>query len=403
MAFRIRFHVTRGELDNRERGRVVGRIWLKGMDEPLELDLKGNMCADIAGCLLTFHHTAETHEIPASHAPFREQAGTAGDMTASRKVRVPDLPMPEYYEACKRGEKPPEHMGNCLYLEWYSERNGRIVLETTDFECTVSEPAWLMTPEEEADRATEAAKGFGDFLGKLSEAVDKARSKTPWDKVEWDEFDHERLLRESDARADKYAELLDKYGDSDDMQDIIRKEMGWDCDDGEETDPEWAAERAEIFRAIDEASAAGELEEPAPDPATEGVDWIRTEDGDLRHPLQHRVFEGAMEFWHKVDALADEVSGDGDLQSLVFNYQTTGVKLAGALNGLAHGRSGEEFGHVIARMKRALAFLHEAQAAHSRVVEKGLLAEEDSAKLIGELFAVRGEILALMEEFRKRS
>ena len=142
MAFRIHDHVTHGEIDNRERGRITGKIWLRGSDTPVELDLTGNACADIAGCLFTFRVTSETFALPKSHTLFPDQNGIAGDMTASRKVRVPDLPFAEYYERCERGEKPPEHMGNCLHLEWYSQRNGRVVIETIDFESRVTEASW---------------------------------------------------------------------------------------------------------------------------------------------------------------------------------------------------------------------------------------------------------------------
>ena len=37
-------------------------------------------------------------------------------------------------EMIDRCEKPPEHMANCLYLEWFSEANGRVVIESTDYE-----------------------------------------------------------------------------------------------------------------------------------------------------------------------------------------------------------------------------------------------------------------------------
>ena len=35
-------------------------------------------------------------------------------------------------------------------------------------------------------------------------------------------------MKESDARTDKYMELLDKYGDSDEAGAMIAKEMGWE-------------------------------------------------------------------------------------------------------------------------------------------------------------------------------
>jgi hypothetical protein len=49
MAWRIDEQVVRGEIDNRERGRVTGKIWFAGRAEPVELQLTGNCWRDLAG------------------------------------------------------------------------------------------------------------------------------------------------------------------------------------------------------------------------------------------------------------------------------------------------------------------------------------------------------------------
>ena len=49
MAWRIEDHIVRGEIDNRVRDRITGRIWFVGRDEPIELDLTGNAWRDVAG------------------------------------------------------------------------------------------------------------------------------------------------------------------------------------------------------------------------------------------------------------------------------------------------------------------------------------------------------------------
>ena len=54
MAFRIHDSVVRGEIDNRVKGSVRGKIWVEGRAEPVTLELKGNAWPDLAGCLLTF-------------------------------------------------------------------------------------------------------------------------------------------------------------------------------------------------------------------------------------------------------------------------------------------------------------------------------------------------------------
>jgi hypothetical protein len=110
----------------------------------------------------------------------------------------------------------------------------------------------------------------------------------------WDEHDYEKFLKESDARTDKYMELLEKHGDSDEAEQTIAKEMGWLREDqGQgEREEEWMPVE-EMNRICEEAA---NTPPPEPEPHREGIDWIRTKDGDLRHPLQHRCFESAVKF-----------------------------------------------------------------------------------------------------------
>jgi hypothetical protein len=129
-------------------------------------------------------------------------------------------------------------------------------------------------------------------------------------------------MKESDARTDKYMELQEKYGDSDDAKEKIAREMGWVRELSEEEAEEESKRIEEINRACEEAL---DEPEPEPDPLTEGKDWIRTEDGDLRHPLQHRCFESAMKLWHECDELGLKDSEEDALHEFVFEFQTTSV------------------------------------------------------------------------------
>ena len=157
-----------------------------------------------------------------------EQKGTIGDLTASRKVRVYDVPLQDALEMIDRKETPPEHMANSLYLEWFSERNGRVVIESADYELTISPPEWRMTSEENEERAKQAASGMEDFMQRLDDSIEVHKKGQKDPEEPWDEHDYEKFLKESDARTDKYMELLDKYGDSDEAEARIAKEMGWD-------------------------------------------------------------------------------------------------------------------------------------------------------------------------------
>src|SRR5437867_643745 len=333
MAFRIHDSVVRGEIDNRAKGIVRGRVWVEGRAEPVSLELKGNAWPDLAGCLLTF--TNPQKRIPHQHLDSLNpmQCGGIGDLTASRKVRVFDVPLEKALEMIRRKEKPPEHMANSLYLEWFSEANGRVVIESADYELTISAPAWRMTPEEDTERAKQAAAGMDDFMQKLGEAIEQHQRGQKQPEEEWNEHDYEKFLKECDARTDKYMELLDKYGDSAEAEEKIAKEMGWLDEDQTED----GQERMSIEERNAICEAAATEPPPEPDPHREGIDWIRTEHGDLRHPLQHRCFESAMKFWHQADELGLDKPADNDLGQFIFEFQTTGAKLAGALNGIARG------------------------------------------------------------------
>jgi len=399
MAFRIHDSVVRGEIDNRVKGIVRGNIWVEGRAEPVILELQGNAWPDLAGCLLGFTNPQERFPHPHLDSLHPIQRGSIGDLTASRKVRVFDVPLEKALEMVRRKEKPPEHMANSLYLEWFSEANGRVVIESADYELTISAPEWRMTPEEDAERTKQAAAGMDGFMQKLSEAIEQQERGQKHPEEEWNEHDYEKFLKECDARTDKYLELLDKYGDSDEAEARIAEEMGWLGEDPTEEGQERMS--IEEINAICEAAA--NEPPPEPDPHREGIDWVRTEDGDLRHPLQHRCFESAVRFWNQAGELGLDTSADNDLGQFIFEFQTAGAKLAGALNSIARGEYFPEPAFTVARLKRALNHLHKSQAGLEAVAPKDLLPATMVAEARKELFEIRDGMLRLMDEFRGRA
>lgn len=408
MALRIHDFVIRGEIDNTERGCVKGKLWLHGEDQPYVLRITGNAHADLAGCRMEFTNPEKPMRMRRDLNFAHTQEGTAGDITASRKVRVMDLPMAEWMEAKRAGKPAPEHWANCLYIEWYSATNGRVVIEIPEAKVKVSPPEWQMSADEESQRAAAAEQGFADFLGKLSEAVDKAKAEVPDAEDEWDEFDHEKFMRESDARTDKYMELIEKYGESDEAEAIIAREMGWSTgDDDEGTEGEFSAgdDDAKGGWEIPDINDLNDLPDPELDPSTEGIDWVRDEAGHVCHPLQKRSFEAAVALWKAVDELGidDDHPDMDDISEMTFKFQQTSAKLAGALDSLGYDgrRHGDMLGATIARLKRALGILHECQAAMTRVKEKATVPADIIAPAESELFAIREEMLRLMAEFRQ--
>ena len=397
MASRIHDSVVRGESDNRVKGVVRGRIWLDGRAEPLTLELRGNAHPDLAGCLLTFVNPLPPFRHPQLDSLASLQRGDAGDITAARKVRAtPDL-VDRTNVIRQSNEQSPTPLANALYLEWFSESNGRVVIESADYELTISAPEWTLTPEEEEQRAHDAAQAMQEFMRQLTSAIEQHKRGQRAPEEPWDEHDYERLLRESDARTDKYMELLDKYGDSDPAEEEIAQEMGWKRELTEEQAEEERQHIEELNRACEEA-----LQEPPPEPEPhrEGIDWIRTTDGDLRHPVQHRCFESAMKFWREAETRGLQKLNDEELETFLFEFQTTSAKLGGALSSVARGYDGDA-AFTVACLKRALGHLHKTQAALEAVAPKELLPRPTIAEARQELFELRQEILRLMDEFRR--
>jgi hypothetical protein len=399
MAWRIQDSVIRGEIDNRVKGRVRGKLWLDGLDEPVILDLEGNACPDLAGCRLKLKNPAKT--LPMRKQPkFNPlQRGKIGNLSASQKVRVFTIPDEEAFAMIDRGEKPPEHTANALYLEWFSEANGRVVIESANFELTISAPEWRLTPAEEKQRARDAEAGWENFTRQLDEALEKQKRGQKDPEAEWDEHDYEKFMKECDARTDKYMELQEKYGDLPEAEEKIAREMGWLRDlTGEEAE----AEQQRIEKMNRACEEAADVPPPEPDPHREGIDWIRTADGDFRHPLQHRCSESAIKIWRECDELGLDKCEDQDLEQFIFEFQTTGAKLAGALNSIARGQGFRDGAFTVAYLKRALDHLHQAQAGLEAVAPKKLLPAKTVAEARKELFEIREGILKLMDEFRGR-
>ena len=42
----------------------------------------------------------------------------------------------------KRGEVPPEHMANSIYIAWFSKFSGEVVIESADYQLQISESVW---------------------------------------------------------------------------------------------------------------------------------------------------------------------------------------------------------------------------------------------------------------------
>ncbi|HBA83355.1 MAG TPA: hypothetical protein DCZ95_04590 [Verrucomicrobia bacterium] len=388
--------VVKGEIDNRIHGIVKGRFWLLGRADPIVLSLKGNCHRDMAGCLVSFENpTPESGDMIELNAV---QIGTVGDMTASRKVRVLDVPAEEAMSMAKAGQKFPEHMGNCVYFEWFSECNGRVVIESVHYRVSISAPEWTMSQEEEVDQIRDSQKAIHRWMADLTAAMNpSAQDEAPddFDDGPMDEFEWERSLKESDALTEKFGEVLEKYIDHPDRDQLIAQEMGWDWIEDTLSESAFSEAQADAMEIADTPP-------PEPNPLTEGVDWIRSKRDRITHPLTERAFQLAIRMRRRGEQLGlNEAPADSDFHEMVFQAQTLSAKLAGALDSIGYDHF-VEGGFVVACLKRALQYFDRSIAASEKVRRKQLIDVADLNDFRRQLFEIREEMLRLIARFREK-
>jgi hypothetical protein len=401
MAYRISSSVVELELDNRRNGSVTGTLRLLGRSEPVALDLKGNCLRDLAGCRIVLRNPSPEagDDVESIETP---QTGTVGDITASRKVFVPIEPeAPPAGDATDTAEsprRPPCRLAKAVYVEWFSDMNGRVVIESADFEIAeFSEAEWTMTRKEGDAQEASNVLAIRNWMEQLELDRELAWEEDNEDDEPMDEFEWEQFLKDSDSRTDRFMELMERYEGRPEQDKLVARDMGWSwLDDAMDADSRGAFEPER--RAFEAEGAPPELE---PDPATEGVNWIRTEQDRVMHPLTHRASDLAMKMWRacKQRGLLEE-DGDQDLHDMISQSQTLGAKLAGALNMLAYDHE-PEGGFVVASLKRALKYFEGAIAAGDVVRAKALLPPEELEPFLTELFAIRESMIDIMNRYRE--
>ncbi len=391
MAWRIDEAVTRGEIDNTVEGRTTGRIWLEGRDEPLVLRLIGDCWRDLAGTRLSFENP-NPRVVPDSSALNEDQAGIVGDMTASRKNKVPAVSDEEFQKLYEAKSGIPFEWRNTLYLEWFSEINGRVVIESSDFRMQISPHEWHMDEDGQEAQKLANLNAMRDFMALVIRRSDSSEMEAG-DPGELDEFAWEERLKESDRLTDAYQEVLEKYMEDADSE---RKEafvMGWDG----------------LLDALAERDEAGmgDYQDDDFDPEDDGSFDDDEEDefsaeGDFDeeddHPLQLKAQELAL---RAMDVVQRDAEQGSPAYQLVTNLLQVSGKLAGALNGRGSGYE-PETGYVLAVLKRCLNWLNEAVGACQVL----MASEEDPdhlaalAHLRSTAYEIRDSITELRRELK---
>jgi len=204
----------------------------------------------------------------------------------------------------------------------------------------------------------------------------------------WDEYDWERFLQQQDRKTEKYMELLEKYIDHPDRDQIIAREMGWNHLLNEDNE-RWAEEVEEMF----EEEMQDELD--LLDDEEEDADTEKQEEDFEVHPLYQASF--ALTVW--LDQLFDEreeLQNHPAAVKLSTNAAICSAKLAAALS----DDEIDEIGMTIAYLKRALKAITTAMEAASQLQREVKLEEERYGVLTQRLFQIRDAIIGLMGDYR---
>ncbi len=179
MAWRPSEWVSEGEIDNTATGWTVGWIKIQGRDEPLRLKLVGNCHPDLAGWK---SRSLRTDPIPVSAEPLRhldaiatDQSGHVGDVTADQKLKHFECSNKEFVKRSYAGDQPPTLLRKALYLEWFSNKNGRCVIQSTRLAVErIGERAFELTAEDWAEQTKRNSDELGHFMLQVSNALDSS-------------------------------------------------------------------------------------------------------------------------------------------------------------------------------------------------------------------------------------
>lgn len=154
MAWRVSAYLIEGELDNTHQGKVTGWMEFAGMKEKMTFDLKGDFHRDIRGAKIHFTGDASETDPPADAESEMEgiavqQTGKVGDITAGL---------------------PPVDYVNYPYIEWYSDENGRVVIELEPVQVEV---VGTPIPACESDPISreQQQRNMAEFLGDVAAEV----------------------------------------------------------------------------------------------------------------------------------------------------------------------------------------------------------------------------------------
>ena len=152
MAWRPTDYLMEGELSNEAPGKVTGWMKFAGMKEKVTFDLAGNFHRDIRGAKVRLRGDGEMANQEGASRYMESfstvQKGKVGDMTA--------------------GKEPIDYV-SYPYWEWYSDDNGRVVIELEPDQVEILTPPIPACESDPVSRREQAENMAGFLCGMASE------------------------------------------------------------------------------------------------------------------------------------------------------------------------------------------------------------------------------------------
>ena len=160
MAWRPNEQFIEGVLDNTVPGKVTGWMRFAGMDERVVFDLEGNFHRDIRGAKVRLRGDGESADRSKAEKYMESfsklQKGRVGDITG--------------------GFSPADYVEGSVYVEWYSEDNGRCVLELAQDQIELlTQP--IPACESDPISRGEQAENMADFLSGMAKEFGISRER----------------------------------------------------------------------------------------------------------------------------------------------------------------------------------------------------------------------------------
>ena len=180
MAWRPEHLVIAGELDNTEPGWTIGWLELEGCPERLRLKLAGNCHPDLAGWKFRIKRVTpappkdfDGEEPPPYEEINPDQSGHVGDITADQMIKDYEMPTEELVQRLHAGEEPEFTWRKCLYLEWFSNHNGRVVIQSPRLEVErIGDQAFELSEAQWRDQQFQNQQEMDYFITQLEDALE---------------------------------------------------------------------------------------------------------------------------------------------------------------------------------------------------------------------------------------